>query len=900
MQGRGRGDERRPAAGGVMDRVSFGLGGPASRRARPPVRGFDFGRGLERERMAHGPPRGASERDLRAGGSQRDLRAGPTGGGPGGAWHERGGPPPPSMQLPPRPKPGKLLGKMSGLRQAVAAQVSEKQEAAAKEDERQKRKEKEALEKATKALAAAETSEDPSKLRSAALLAEPFPQHASAARAAKKRARRVEAVESLMAKAQKAADHSHKQDIETLTGTINALKAALAACGEFKRLGNEEELRSQLALAESRRSILEEHAAREKTAAKGLDDMADNEDIDDLNAAVAAAVVFESLSKQTAVVQSRIKRLEQAQHAVAQCRPQLLESLSHPQERIDRLNVALDAIGEFKTLCTQEPRLRDQLARAQKQDPSVLVPADEQRKNQSPPPLPAVPKSGKAAPVAHVDSVPVPAPSPRTIPHEKGTKLQPKTALIRVHKEQMSLVLPMFGGDYLAHRSAKESTALSRKRKEALQSHQVHLFRVDGFFTSGQEQDFKLCDPRPSREYIGRNLADKQYRPVGFSHNKETSGIRYRTVFVDKLVAPTNPDHVAECFDKIGRVHEVQVWTVPPLMDQPARCFAVVSVATTAAAVTAFINDVGASIRSQSGHTTTAEEKVTEVLTGGEGGVDMDVDTATDLAGSGWTSSIVSRPTANAVRLASMAIRAGSAVVVAEDNDRKLIECAQKELRDAQSLLSSIDASVSMSSSSAVRSQTFDSDVAADSTSADSSACAAVSPASTSLSTAAVEQTQIDARVARFKNAISEYSNEAVFATPSYFSLPEVDEVEADPEPTEFKVEPDANSTVPDEAKKAVAVPSASSVEGHASTPLKPAAVGDRSPASGDPSQLTSPLQRTRSVKKLKKRVPAVKTIVRFSGVSSVLISKMLCEHFAGRCQHRFEPASAELEQGIW
>ena len=107
---------------------------------------------------------------------------------------------------------------------------------------------------------------------------------------------------------------------------------------------------------------------REKNAAKGLADMADNEDVDALNAAVAAAVVFESLSKQTAVVQSRIKRLEQAQHAVVQCQPQLLESLSHPHERIDRLKVALDAIGEFKTLCTQEPRLRDQLARAQKQD----------------------------------------------------------------------------------------------------------------------------------------------------------------------------------------------------------------------------------------------------------------------------------------------------------------------------------------------------------------------------------------------------------------------------------------------------------------------------------------------------------------------------------------------------
>eukprot|EP01044_Picomonas_judraskeda_P001999 COSAG03_NODE_131_length_11966_cov_5.210163_12_plen_894_part_00 len=893
MQGRGREDERRPEARGVMDRVSFGLGGPASRRGRPPVRGFDFGRGLERERMAHGPPRGGSERDLRAGGSERDLRAGPTGGGaggPGGAWHERGAPPPPSMQLPPRPKPGKLLGKMSGLRQAVAAQVSEKQEAAAKEDERQKRKEKEALEKATKALAAAEASEDPSRLRSAAKLAEPFPQHASAARAAKNRARRLEAVESLMVKAHDAADHSHKQDIDTLAGTIKALKAALAACGEFKRLGNEDELRSQLALAESRRSILEEHAVREKNAAKGLADMADNEDVDALNAAVAAAVVFESLSKQTAVVQSRIKRLEQAQHAVVQCQPQLLESLSHPQERIDRLKVALDAIGEFKTLCTQEPRLRDQLACAQKQDSSVLKSVDEQRKKQAPPPLPAAPKSGKAASVAHVDSAALPAPSPRTIPHESGTKLQPKTALLRIHKEQMSLVLPMFGGDYLAHRSAKESTALSRKRKEALQSHQVHLFRVDGFFTSGQEQDSKLCDPRPSREYIGRNLANKQYRPVGFSHSKETSGIRHRTVFVDKLVAPTNPNHVAACFEKIGRVHEVQVWTVPPLMDQPARCFAVVSVATTAAAVAAFINDVDASIRSQSGHTTTAEEKATEALKGGEGGADMDIDTATDPAGSGWTSSMVSRPTANAVRLASMAIRAGSAVVVAEDSDRKLIACAQKELRDAQSLLSSIDASVSMSSSSA-RSQNFDSDVTADSVSADSSACADTSPASTSLPRAAVEQTQIDARVARFKNAISEHSNEAVFATPSYFSIPEADEVAANPEPSEIKAAPNADSAVPDEAKKEAAAAPAAPVEGHASTPSKP--------APGDPSQLASP-QRTRSVKKLKKRVPAVKTTVRFSGVSSVLISKMLCEHFAGRCQHRFEPASAELEQGMW
>ena len=93
-----------------------------------------------------------------------------------------------------------------------------------------------------------------------------------------------------MAKAQEAAAHSHKQDVETLAGTITALNEALAACGEFKRLGNEEELRSQLTLAESRRSILEEQALREQKAARGLDDVAENEDVDALNAAVAAAV----------------------------------------------------------------------------------------------------------------------------------------------------------------------------------------------------------------------------------------------------------------------------------------------------------------------------------------------------------------------------------------------------------------------------------------------------------------------------------------------------------------------------------------------------------------------------------------------------------------------------------
>jgi hypothetical protein len=802
------------------------------------------------------------------------------------------------QQQPPRPKPSKLLGKMSGLRQAVAAQASEKQEAAAKADELQRRKEKEALEKATKALAAANASEDPSELRSAAKLAEPFAQHSSAARAAKKRARRLEAVENLMAKAQEAADRSHKQDMNALAGTISALKDALAACGEFRRLGNEEQLRSQLSLAETRCLILEEQAVREKSAAKGLEDVSENEDVDALNAAVAAAVVFESLSKQTAVVQDRIKRIERAQQAVAHCEPQLLESLRHPQERIDRLKVALDAIAEFKTLCPQESRLRDQLARAQKQDLPAPKPVDEQRKKHPPPPLPAVPrpKSEKAAPVARrdSDSAQAPTPSPRTVPHENGIKQQPKTASIRIHKDQMSLVLPMLGGDYLAHRSAKESSALSRKRKELLLSRQVHLFRVDGFFTSGQEQEHKLCDPRPSREYIGRNLADKQYRQVGFSHSKETSDIRNRTVFVDKLVAPTNPDHVAECFEKLGRVHETQVWTVPPLMDQPARCFAEVSVATTAAAVASFISDVDASISSQSGQTTTAEEKATEALKGGEPGTDMDIDPATAAAGSGWTSSIVCRPTANAVRLASMAIRAGSAVEVSEDSDRKLIERAQKELRDAQSLLSSIDASVSMSSSSAARSQTRDGDVTIDSV--DSSPSATTAPISTSLSSGAVEETPIDARVARFKNAISEHSNEAVFATPSYFSSLEADEVKPNAEPFDVKVEPTKSATADEPTTAASSVPKPP-VDVHVVTPSKPAAGGERSPATGE---LTSPLQRTRSVKKLKQRVPAVKTMMRPSGVGSALISKMLCEHFAGRCQHRFEPACAELEHGVW
>jgi hypothetical protein len=942
-----------------MDRVSFGKGPPIQfglggrgSRSRAPVRGFDFGGGLERERsmdQARGPP--------------RDPGGGPSGGGPGPAAAWQGGAPPASMQQQQPPRPSKLLGKMSGLRQAVAAQASEKQEAAAKEEEKQKRKDRKALEKATAALAAAEASEDPSELRAAAKLAEPFSEHRSGVRAARKRYRRLEAVEELMLKAQKAADQSHKQGIEALGGTIKALNEALEACGEFKRLGNKEELRSQLALAESRRTILEEQAEREKSAAKGLQKVAESEDVDRLNAAVTAAVVFDSLSKQTAAVQSRIKRLEQAQRAVELCDPPLLEPL-RPYERIERLNAALAVVGDFRSFRDQKPKLREQLAAAEK----LHDPKDDPRRQQAPPPLPAETEIGKtlaaaaaagpktptvqvgsdaagaspgpstqhaaatapAAAAAATAGPKAPTPSPRTIPHSNVIKPQPKTASIRIHKEQMSLALPMLGGDYAAHRSAKDSTALSRKRKDVLLGRQVHLFRVDGYYTSGQEQDCKLCDPRPSREYMGRHLADKEYRSVGFAHSKEVSNIRHRTVFVDKLVAPTDPDHVAECFALLGRVHEARVWTVPPLMDQPSRCFAMVNITTTAAAVTAFANDVQASIGSQGAQTATDEEKAAEALKDSvRGGADAPMDAAADAgAAGGWTSSMVTTPTANAVRLGSMAIRAGSAVVVSEDSDHKLTESAQKELRDAQSLLSSIDASVLMSSSSSSLSVVTDGAGGEGEGGSDGASpkClhSPASPASSPLSKLVAKETQIDTRVARFRLAIAANSHSAVFATPSYFTKDDSDnnnepeELQKEKAPTAAaEVKPEPSNTKAQQLKangrgKPHTTPTkrtAADAELTGEIDLATTKAGSdpdgqqqqqQLPAPVDPDELASPLKRTRSVKKLKKRVSALKTTIRSSGVSTSNLTKMLCDHFALRCQHRFEPVSATLEQGAW
>jgi hypothetical protein len=120
--------------------------------------------------------------------------------------------------------------------------------------------------------------------------------------------------------------------------------------------------------------------------------------------------------------------------------------------------------------------------------------------------------------------------------------------------------------------------------------------------------------------------------------------------------------------------------------------------------------------------------------------------------------------------------------------------------------------------------------------------------------------------------------------------------VEPNPAPSDVRIEPSEKGATEDDATTAAGSVPKTPVDVHVATPSKPVG-GEQSPA---PGELASPLQRTRSVKKLKKRVPAVKTIMRPSGVGSALISKMLCEHFAGRCQHRFEPASAELEQGIW
>ena len=888
----GRGSRGR---GSVLDRVTsggapiqFGFNGRRGGRGarRTPARGFDFGGGLERERQgSHG-------------GGDRDHGSGP--GGPPAWQGGQGGPP--TQQQPPRPA-SKLLGKMSGLREAVAARGAEKEEERKCEEEKAKKKEKENLKKATAALIAAETSEDPSELRAAAKRAEPFKEHSSGVKAARKRADRIEDVERLMSKAQTAADRSNKQDIISLGNTLKHLKKALDCCDEFQRLGNEEELRSQQTLAESRRTMLEEQADRERSAAAGLKAVAESEDIEKITTAVTAAVVFDSLSKETAAMQSRIKRLEQLRRSMDLCDARQLDAIRHPHERVERLNAALAGVAEFKKASGSEgPRLREQLAAAKK-----LAQA---RKEKPPPPLPQThtlpsaekqpagaaaaaaaaqeekqlptvvvppPKEAVAAAPSGGGSAAAPKASPRTIPHANGIKSQPKTASLRIHKEQMSLTLPMLGGDYAAHRSAKESTALSRKRKEVLLSRQVHLFRVDGYYTSAQEQDYKVADPRPSREYMDRNLAGKEYRSVGFTHSKEASGIRHRTLFVDKLVAPSNPDDVAECFELLGRVHEAQVWTVPPLMDQPARCFAMVSITTTAAAVAAFATDVLATVgnRVQASGPTADEEAKHDVA-------QLAADSAdAEAAAGGWVSSVISTPGPNAVHLSNMAIHAGSAVVVLEDSDRKLIETAQKELQDAQSLLSSIDASVSMSSSSTgVRNQ--EEDLPAGSPTASASPKASPRP---------LEETQVDARVARFKVAIKAEGNEAVFATPSYFT-PDADgekepavaaPAEKEQPVAAAAVDPAPRVSPPDEPPKAA--------EG-----TEPATAVDIDVEA----TITGELKRTVSVKKLKKRLPAVKLPEMRTDHRPALLAKMLSEHFTARCQHRFEPVSAVLEQGFW
>ena len=63
--------------------IQFGLHGPR----RPPVRGFDFGRGMERERMGHGPP----PPTMHHGGPERDVRGGPDVGGRASIFGERSG-----------------------------------------------------------------------------------------------------------------------------------------------------------------------------------------------------------------------------------------------------------------------------------------------------------------------------------------------------------------------------------------------------------------------------------------------------------------------------------------------------------------------------------------------------------------------------------------------------------------------------------------------------------------------------------------------------------------------------------------------------------------------------------------------------------------------------------------
>ena len=348
-----------------------------------------------------------------------------------------------------------------------------------------------------------------------------------------------------------------------------------------------------------------------KAAAAGLKAAAISEDPEEMHAAVTAAVVFEMLSKETAALQSRVARLEQVAQLIDRAQPDALVALRRPSERIECIQAALRVCGEFTRFEGRKAALREQLANADAEGRETAEPRTgrDPRRGAAPRPAAVVPSSGgpgrgrgrtadlsPADAPAAVPSRPDPSKArtnvelarkdtapPATEQHGGGLectdtfrgKPQPKTVAVRIHKDVVPLTLPMLGGDYVASRSAKESSALSRKRKELLKERQIKPFRVDGYYTSAPEEGVIVSDPR--RQHSA-DLGTMQYRPVHFQHDGDVSDLRLRTVFVDRMVSPTSRDDVRECFSALGRVHKARVWAVPQLMDQPPRCFALVTV----------------------------------------------------------------------------------------------------------------------------------------------------------------------------------------------------------------------------------------------------------------------------------------------------------------------------------
>ena len=869
--------------------ISFSVGGRGrggrNRGHSSPRGGFDFRVGLEMERVANGS---SFVQGARPPAQEGHLRRG-------------------AASTRPTP-PSKLMSKMSGLRATISMQRDEKQEAASKEEAKQKEQLKRKETRATDALAAVQGSEDPRALRSAATLGESFSALRSEASAARARAQHLDDVDGMVQAARAAAENVETASADGLESTLAALRSALVACRDFKRFnGQASELKKQLQTAEERRTHLQDQARRMKAAAAGLKAAAISEDPEEMHAAVTAAVVFEMLSKETAALQSRVARLEQVAQLIDRAQPDALVALRRPSERIECIQAALRVCGEFTRFEGRKAALREQLANADAEGRETAEPRTgrDPRRGAAPRPAAVVPSSGgpgrgrgrtadlsPADAPAAVPSRPDPSKArtnvelarkdtapPATEQHGGGLectdtfrgKPQPKTVAVRIHKDVVPLTLPMLGGDYVASRSAKESSALSRKRKELLKERQIKPFRVDGYYTSAPEEGVIVSDPR--RQHSA-DLGTMQYRPVHFQHDGDVSDLRLRTVFVDRMVSPTSRDDVRECFSALGRVHKARVWAVPQLMDQPPRCFALVTVTTTAAAMGLFIAEVLASVA------TNGKEK-------GDGEVSH-----TEEA----------RPGTHALRLSCRAIRAGSSVVIKEDEDGVLVEAAQKELNDAQNLLSSIDASVASAPASP------------------SDRTATVLPtlpnhaedgSRISLGTVSPGQ-QIDERVARFKHAVSKAGNESVFAMPSYFVLRD-DNADAR---TNGTMETDEASRSLSMVPPVIGMPAdASPID--AARELAPA---EPVPAPGPKSERTHRLagvhtelreqgavdtsvdERQRKLRKpwATKKIPAIRTSIRSSGLNHTVLSTSLAEHFATRCSHRIVPTATTLDNGLW